>query len=183
MRIPLAGGEPEVVSRVRPLARVLCARPPSNLCAVVEPDDNHEELIITAIDPEKGAGAELARFNLDPTERGWFADLSPDGSRIAALRRPAGPISILSLRDKTSSEIHVKNRTNLHAIHWAADGKALFVGTGFGPGTLLHVDLSGNANVVWDHASPFLSSPSPDGRHLAIADHTMDRNLWMMEDF
>jgi len=69
------------------------------------------------------------------------------------------------------------------AIHWAADGKALFVNTGSGLGTLLYVDLLGNAEILWEHASPVLSSPSPDGRYLAIADHTMDRNLWMMENF
>jgi hypothetical protein len=110
-------------------------------------------------------------------------DLSPDGSRIAALTKPTGPVSILSLRDKTTSEIHVKRWTNLHAVHWTADGKGLFVGVGFGPGKLLYLDSAGNANPLWEHASPFLSTPSPDGRHLAIADHTMDRNLWMLEDF
>ena len=110
-------------------------------------------------------------------------DLSPDGSRIAALMSPTGPISVLSLGQKPITKITVKEWTNLHAIHWAADGKALFVGAGSGPGTLLYVDLFGNAEVLWEHASPYLSSPSPDGRYLAIADHTMDRNLWMMENF
>jgi hypothetical protein len=33
------------------------------------------------------------------------------------------------------------------------------------------------------YASPFLSAVSPDGHYLAIADYTMDRNLWMMENF
>jgi hypothetical protein len=55
--------------------------------------------------------------------------------------------------------------------------KGLFVGTGSGAGTLLYVDLFGNAKTLWEHLSSLLSSPSPDGRHLAIADHTMDRNF------
>jgi Tol biopolymer transport system component len=183
MRVPFAGGEPEVVASVRPDARILCARQPSHLCAIAQPDVNQRQLILTAIDSDKGAGSEIARLDLDPNESGWFVDLSPDGSRIAALMSPAGPISVVSLGHKTVVEIHVKKWTNLHAIHWAAHGKGLFVGTGSEPETLLYVDLLGNAKILWEHASPLLSSPSPDGRHLAIADHTMDRNLWMMENF
>lgn len=183
MRVPFAGGEPEAITSVRPDARILCARPPSQLCAIAQPGVNHTQLILREIDSEKGAGPELARLELDPNESDWFVDLSPDGSRIALMMRPTGPISLLSLRDKTTSEIQVKHWTSLHAIHWAADGKGLFVGSGSGPGTLLYVDLLGNAKILWQHASPLLSTPSPDGRYLAIADHTMDRNLWMIENF
>jgi hypothetical protein len=183
MRVPFAGGEPEAIASVRPDARILCARQPSQLCAIAQPDVNHRQLILTAIDFEKGLGPELARLDLDPKESGWFLDLSPDGARIAALVSPTGPISLLSLGQEPITKITVKEWTNLHSIHWAADGKALFVGAGSGPGTLLYVDLFGNAEVLWEHASPLLSSPSPDGRYLAIADHTMDRNLWMMENF
>jgi hypothetical protein len=39
--------------------------------------------------------------------------------------------------------------------------KGLFVGTGSGAGTLLYVDLSGNAKTLWEHLSSLLSSPSP----------------------
>jgi serine/threonine protein kinase len=183
MRVPFAGGEPEAITSVRPDARILCARQPSQLCAIAQPDSDHRQLILTAIDPEKGAGQEVARLDLDPNESGWFVDLSPDGSRIAALMSPTGPISVLSLEHETITEIRVKKWTNLHAIHWAANGNALFVGTGSGPGALLYVDLLGNAKMLWEHASPLLSSPSPNGRYLAIADHTMDRNLWIMENF
>ena len=183
MRVPFAGGEPEAIASVSPDARILCTRQPSQMCAIAQPDVNHKQLILTSINSEKGTGSEIARLDLDPNESGWFVDLSPDGARIAALTSPAGPISVLSLGHKTIVEIHLKKWTNLHAIHWAADGKGLFVGTGSVPGTLLYVDLLGNAKILWEHASPFLSSPSPDGRHLAIADHTMDRNLWMVENF
>jgi serine/threonine protein kinase len=183
MRMPLAGGEPRFVSTVRFRARIVCARPPSPLCAVAEPDEDHRQLIITAVDAIKGKGSELVRLALDPNEDRWFVDLAPDGEEIAALKHPGGPIYLLSLRSKLMSEIRVKHWTNLRSVRWAADGKGLFVGAGLGPGTLLYVDLAGNASRLWEHASPLLSIASPDGRHLAIADHTMDRNLWMMEDF
>jgi hypothetical protein len=125
----------------------------------------------------------LARLPLDPNETGWSVDLSADGSHIAALKSPTSPISILTLPGKTTTPVAVNDWSNLHSLRWAADGKGLFVGAGFGPGTLLYVDLAGNAMVLWPHASPFRSAPSPDGRHLAISDHTMDRNLWMMDNF
>jgi len=153
------------------------------VCAIAEPDEHHRELIITAVDAVKGKGHELTRFALDPNESGWFVDLSPDGRRLAALRNPDGAISVLSLRTGAANEVHVNGWANLHSVHWAADGKGLFVGAGPESGTLLHVDLAGNATVLWPHASPILSTPSPDGRHLAIADHTMDRNIWMIENF
>jgi len=183
MRIPLSGGEPQFVSTVRFRARIVCARPPSPLCAVAEPDEDYRRLIITAVDAIKGKGPELIRFALDPNEGQWFVDLAPDGEQIAALKYPEGPIYLLSLRSNLMSEIRLKHWTNLRSVRWAADGKGLFVGTGFGPGTLRYVDLAGNPSRLWEHASPLLSIASPDGRHLAIADHTVDRNLWMMEDF
>jgi hypothetical protein len=106
MRVPFAGGEPEAIASVRPDARILCARQPSKWCAIAQPDVNQRQLIITAIDSEKGAGPELARLDLDPNESGWFVDLSPDGSRIAGLMSPAGPISVLSLGHKTGQGVH-----------------------------------------------------------------------------
>jgi DNA-binding winged helix-turn-helix (wHTH) protein len=183
MRMPVNGGKPQLIATVRSDVRIVCARPPSDLCAVAEPDDDHHHVVITAVDAVKGKGPELTRFPLDPNESGWFVDLSPDGRRLAALREPDGSISVLALRTGTMSEIQVNGWTNLHAVHWAADGNSLFVGAGLEPGTLLNVDLAGNAHVVWTHVSPLLSTASPDGRYLAIADHTVDRNIWMIENF
>ena len=89
MRIPLSGGEPQFVSTVRFRARIVCARPPSPLCAVAEPDEDYRRLIITAVDAIKGKGPELIRFALDPNERSvvrrpgtrWRADCSAEASR------------------------------------------------------------------------------------------------------
>ena len=111
-----------------------------------------------------------------------FLDLSPDGTKIVGLKSPADSIFLLSIRDKTTTKIRVKGWNNLHSVRWDANGKGFIVGSGFGP-DLLYVDVVGNAEGVWEHASPFLSAVSPDGHYLAIADHTMDRNLWMMEHF
>jgi serine/threonine protein kinase/DNA-binding winged helix-turn-helix (wHTH) protein len=183
MRIPLAGGEPQMVSMVRADSQVLCARQPASMCALAEPDVNHTHLIIKTLDVLNGPSAELLSLPLDPNERSWSIALSEDGSRIAALKSASSPISIVTVQGQATTQIAVKAWSNLHSLHWAADGKGLFVGAGFGPGTLLYVDLAGNASMLWPHTSPFRSTPSPDGHHLAISDHTMDRNLWTMENF
>ena len=182
-RLLLSGGEPQTVAPVRPNSRIGCARPPSELCVIAEPSEDHKEAVVLSLDSLNGIGPELGRIPLDPNEDAWFLDLSPDGTKIASLKNPSDSISVLSIRDNRTSEIRVKNWNNLHSVRWDAHGKGFFVGAGFGPGILLYVDLAGNAKVLWEHGSPFLSAVSPDGRYLAIADHTMDRNLWMMENF
>ena len=182
-RLPLSGGVPESVVGVRSHSQILCARQPSTLCAIVEPSDDNKEAVVSSIDPVKGKGQELLRVPLDPNQNDWFIDLSPDGTKIAGLRSPGDGIFVLSLGPRGGSTLRVKGWTNLHSVRWSADGKGYFVGSGFGPGTLLHVDLAGNAKVLWEHASPLLLAVSPDGHRLAIADNTIDRNLWMMENF
>jgi Tol biopolymer transport system component len=183
MRVPVAGGASQMVSNVRRNAQVLCARPPSHVCAIAEPTDDQRQLIITELDPMKGRGGTLTRFALDPKDRGWFLDLSPDGTRIAAIRGPSGPIYILPMSGSTpEAELRVKDWTDLRSLNWAADGNSLFVGAG-GDGTILHVDLRGNAAVLQKNAFLFGVKASPDGKHLAIPEHTMDRNLWMLENF
>jgi len=182
-RLPLSSGEPEFVASVRPNSRILCARSLFQLCAIAQPSVDREQAIVSSLDPVKGVGAELTRFPLDPNEDGWFLDLSPDGKKIAELNGPADSISVLPLRGGTTRQLRVKGWTNLHSVRWAADGKGFLVGSGPEPGILLHVDHAGNAKVLWEHASTSLLAVSPDGHHLAIADRTMDRNMWMMENF
>jgi hypothetical protein len=193
MRVPLAGGVSQPVSTAGQHAQIICARIPSQLCAIAEPTSDHRRLVITALEPMKGRGSELTEFSLDPREGAWSVDVSPDGTRIAAITNPAGPIYIRSLRGDAQNQIQVKGWTNLRSLNWAANGDSLFVGTG-GNRTILHVNFRGNASVLQkDILSAAFSDAyaifpayvraSPDGRHLAIAQHTIERNLWMMENF
>ena len=126
-----------MVSRVRANSRILCSRPPAEICAIAQPDVEQTHLIIKSLDAMEGRGTELARLPLDPHETGWSADLSVDGSRIAALKSPTSPISIVNIYDKTTTTIAVKNWSNLRSLRWAANGKGLFVGAGFSPGSLI----------------------------------------------
>jgi serine/threonine protein kinase len=187
MRVAIDGGPSQRLFTARPWSLLNCARSPSDLCAIVEPTDDRKEAVVTAIDLFRGRGPELARFALDPSENGWFADLSPDGTRIATTKTPAGPIDILSLRGRPVQPIRVKDWSNLLEFTWAADGKGLYVVAGLRGGhVLLYVDLQGNAHPLWESAGASgetIAKPSPDGRHLAIQTWTTNGNMWMMENF
>jgi eukaryotic-like serine/threonine-protein kinase len=187
LRVPIAGGSPEVVATTRADGFVLCARAPSNLCAIAESTEDRKRIVFTAFDPVKGRGPEITRFDFDFTaESSQNVALSPDGSRLAVIRSPEGPIHILTLRDQSSKEITVKGWSNLQSVDWNAGGTGLFVSNGIQRGVvLLHVDLQGNAQVLWkNHGfNTTAARPSPDGRHLAILGSTGDNNIWMMENF
>jgi hypothetical protein len=94
----------------------------------------------------------------------------------------------------------VKGWSSLQSVNWAADGKGLFTSSATrGGSALLHLDLQGNAYVLWQQKgsiaewyAPFAPFggpsapgvvPSPDGRHLAIYDWQLSANMWMMENF
>jgi len=156
------------------------------LCTVAEPTEDHKQLIVTAFDPVNGRGAELLRFDLDPREDRWGFDVSNDGSRIAAITGPEGPIHILPLRDQSPQVIQARGLNTMQALHWAADGKGLYVANGVhGESALLYVDLKGNTRALWEnHGGNWaIGLPSLDGRRLAILGSTMKSNIWMMENF
>ena len=188
-RVPIAGGSAAVVSTARPGAKVVCAKSRSDLCAIAEPTGDGKQMVVTAFDPMKGPGRELTRFALDPGSSSWIAELSPDGTRIAALQSPEGPIRMFSLSGQATQEIALdgsKNLRSVHFLHWDVDGRGLFVSDSVPEGgVLLHLDLQGNAQILWkNHGVRWnVGPPSPDGRHLAIMSSPWEGNLWMMENF
>jgi Tol biopolymer transport system component len=207
LRVPITGGRPEQVLRATfydsPQSRTApgCARAPASLCAIAERSSDGKQITFTAFDPLQGRGREITRVEVEPTGRGYVWDLSPDGTRIALLQYygeqsgplPAGKqIRVIALDSQSSQEMVVKGWDNLQSVDWAADGKALFVsGTTPEGSALLHVDLQGNARILWERkggVEPWFALapwavPSPDGRHLAIYDWQLSANMWMMENF
>jgi len=188
MRIPIDGGRAEQVFMAKRDSMLSCAKSPSDLCAIAEPADNRKQMIVTAFDPLKGRLTELNRFDteIDPHLDPLPFDVSPDGTRIATFRSSAGPIYILSQRGQTTQEVQIKGWKNLTFLIWAGDGKGLFVAADNDDpegAALLHVDLNGNANVLWKNRLANFIAPSPDGRHLAFSGTTLDSNIWMIENF
>ena len=146
-------------------------------------------MIITSFDPVKGRGPELSRFDIDPdldlNVDNLLWNISPDGTRLVAARGPEGPIQIRSLLGGPTQVIRAKGLNRMRLLAWAADGKALFVTnvTNSG-GEILHLDLKGNAKVLWKcNSARCFGGPSPDGRHLAIYDWKLSANMWLMENF
>jgi serine/threonine protein kinase len=189
MRVPITGGVPELIFPVREGSASFCARSPSTICAVAEQTEDRKQMIITSFDAVKGRGPELARFDLDPdydtNVNNLLWSISPDGSHIAASSGPADPIQIRSLRGQRSQVIRVKDLDHMRLIVWAPDGNGVFVSAGEKrEAKILHVDLRGNADVLWNCSSDrCFGAPSPDGRHLWVYEWRVNANMWMMENF
>jgi Tol biopolymer transport system component len=201
MRVPTGGGPAQLVltGSAGIIHSFRCARFPSTLCVMAERAMDHKQLVFIALDPMKGRGREVTRFSTSPTPDAEYAwDLSPDGRRIAIVRRSEATIHVLSFGRQTSEEVVGKGLSSLETVDWTADGKGLFVSTiGEGGSSLFHVDLRGNAHRLWESkgaVEPSITAfvggplvpwavPSPDGHHLAICEWNLGANMWMMENF
>jgi eukaryotic-like serine/threonine-protein kinase len=187
MRIPIAGGSPELIFTASPGSQISCASPAKNLCVIAETTEDRKHLIVTAFDSVKGRGLELLRFDTDPNLQDPYClcEISPDGSRLAVRQGDDGPIQILSLHGQRQQVIEPKG-LRIRDYYWTADGKGLYVSSTLrGNTALLHVDLQGNTHVLWVNPGNSFTwgIPSPDGRHLAILGWTQNSNMWMMENF
>jgi serine/threonine protein kinase/Tol biopolymer transport system component len=187
MRIPLAGGSPESVTTAlaNPTTGIVCARPPSDLCVLGEKSEDRKHLIFASIDPLRGRGPELARFDLDPNIEFIAFDVSPDGTQLAISGNPKGPIYILPLHGGKAQVIQARFN-DMQPFFWARDGKGFYIADRTKRGAVLsYMNLHGNAHILWEiPGSPWTyARPSPDGRHLAIATSSISNNLWMMENF
>jgi len=187
MRIPLAGGSPELVTTAvaDPMTRIRCARPPSYVCVLGERSEDRKHLLFASIDPLRGRGPELARFDLDPNIEFSTFDVSPDGTQLAISGNPQGPIYILPLHGGKAQVIQARFN-DMQPFFWARDGKGLYIADRTKRGAVLsYMNLHGNAHILWEiPGSPWTyARPSPDGRHLAVATSSISNNMWMMENF
>jgi serine/threonine protein kinase len=204
VRVPIAGGQPQLVLRAEApsYSGLRCARAPATLCVIAERSTDRRQLVFTAFDPLTSRKQELARFDIDPaTDITYVWDLAPDGTRIALVKFSEGRIRIVPLSHQPPYDIVVKGWKNLQSVDWAADGRGFFVSSlRTRSSTLLHVDLQGNARLLWEQKgsispagrpwdqplggpSASWAVPSPDGRHLAIYDWKLSANMWMMENY
>jgi len=189
VRIPIAGGAPETILQLSRPAPFSCARPPSNMCVIAEVSDDRKRMIVSALDPIKGRGSELAWFDLD-RDVDVFVDnllcaISPDGTRLAITRSPESRIEIYSLRGKLTQIIASKALGKLVGIRWSANGSGFFATRRAQGGfELVHIDLKGTTQSLYKCTGwGCFASPSPDGRHMAILDNRQSMNMWMMENF
>jgi serine/threonine protein kinase len=182
LRVPMTGGPEELIARdIWDLTS--CAAPSIPVCAYAKKENN--ELIFTSFDPQLKR-RELGRFTMDPNLKenyGWM--LSPDATRIAIMQPNTGNIDLLNLKTQALQHIIVKHWNNLVSIDWAAGSKGFFM-TSLQPGAvLLHIDLRGNAHVLWEPMGErsVWALHSPDGKHVAMPFFYDNVNVWMMENF
>ena len=181
LRVPMTGGPEELITRDI-YNTPHCAAPSTPLCVYSKKENN--ELIFTSFDPQLQQGRELGRFTMDP--KGYFDwTLSPDATRIAIMQVNTGNIYLLNLKTQALQHIIVKRWNNLVNMDWTADGEGLFM-TSLQPGAvLLHIDLHGNAQVLWEPHGTHMAwaAPSPDGKHVAMPLFSTNVNVWMVENF
>ena len=190
MRIPVAGGPPQLVLETKGLTNEQCARLPSTLCLYSVSEE--KRLAFISFDPLHGKGKEVAHIDDDlPYSFNWT--LSPDGSTLAIakankldiLTQPV--IRLLTLKDGKERSISLKDWSSINSLDWAADGKSLWVSASINTGTnaMLNVDLQGRARPVWEQTKMYVgwAIPSPDGRYVALLQASGNSNVWMVENF
>ncbi|MBV9296690.1 MAG: serine/threonine-protein kinase, partial [Acidobacteriaceae bacterium] len=154
MRIPVGGGALQAVLEIRGHdLDYSCARAPASLCVVIEESQDRKQMTLTSFDPLKGRGKVLRTIQADPTAQ-FVDELSPDGNIFAFAKsdEPEIHIRLLSLSGGSDREIAVKGWPNITGLNWSPDGKGTYCWSASGQGgTLLYVDLNGNARVLWQY--------------------------------
>lgn len=194
MRIPVAGGPPQLVLETRGLTNEQCARLPSTLCLYSVAEE--KRLVFMSFDPLRGNAQEVAHVDDDlPYSYNWT--LSPDGSTLAIAKankldivtQPV--IRLLNLKDGKENgnerRIDLKDWSSVNSLDWKADGKGLWVSASTNAGTnaMLSVDLQGRVRPAWEQTKMYIgwAIPSPDGRYVALLQASGNSNVWMVEDF
>jgi Tol biopolymer transport system component/DNA-binding winged helix-turn-helix (wHTH) protein len=188
MRVPLAGGTPQVILAETGINNFQCARSPSRLCVFSAYTPDH--LAFFSFDPATGEKVPLTRIE-DPE---WYLQnwtLSPDGSTLALAKKHLIPgladIRLFSVATGKDRMLTLQSWTGIACLDWAADGRSLWVvaSSPTGVPTLLHVDMRGKARPVLEESEKDLgwAIPSPDGRHLAIWEASGSSNAWLLEGF
>ena len=182
-KVPISGGLPQLVMKVALYDIPRCARAPATICAVAA--KNNDELIFTGFDVIRGTRTELARLKIDDPDKVYTWDLSPDGARIAILKRGTSEIHVFSLRTHTEQKITVKGWDGLQGLDWASDGRGIFTSSLTAGSVLLHTDLQGNARALWEPKGDGIAwtVSSPDGHHVAMPGFGLSSNIWEIQNF
>jgi Tol biopolymer transport system component len=183
MRVPVEGGPAQAVLTTHLMDTVRCA-PLANLCGIAERNSDQKQIVFTALDLLKGRGRELARLDVD-AKLFYLWDISPDGRRIAVLYPLPGHVVIVPIvGNGPKQEFTIRGWQQLGSFDWAADGKGFFTSSTTTTGTaLLHIDLAGDAQVLWEvkGGTSAWAVPSPDGRRLVISAFVINGNIWTIE--
>jgi len=179
MRVPAAGGSPELVLQM-PASAHFDFRCPLKSGACVLSQDQGNEILFYPLDPVRGKEDRLLGKRVR-SNWGYVWDVSPDGSSVAAVDAHS---SVLTLSGGAWHELPLDERWGgLASIAWTADGKGFFVTSS--KYDLFHVTTAGKVHVLaHNDFSQWLEHPvvSPDGKYLAFQAQTNNFNAWMIEN-
>jgi DNA-binding winged helix-turn-helix (wHTH) protein/Tol biopolymer transport system component len=184
MRLPVAGGPPQLVLRDIALGNYQCARLPSTLCIGTKFEKNGT--VFFSFDPVGGIGHELTKLSGLPHD--W--SLSPDGRTLADLPH-VHSIHFLSVENGAVKEDRTVtlNEWEVNNGDWNADGSGLLIPslTPTGTPVILEVNKAGRVSVVLegDANTPFeFMIQAPDGHHGILGALVRgDNNAWMVDNF
>ena len=184
MRLPVAGGAPQLVLQESGIINYQCARLPSTLCVLsrIQGTDH----IFLAFDIKHGIGQELLRTSDGPND--W--SLSPDGKKLAVFPGDHR-IRFFSVENGAAREVYPITLKDWWVQNgdWSADSRAVQIQslTPEGIPVILEANMTGKASVVLKgtaNTTFWAMLPSPDGRH-GILDVEVpgDNNAWMADKF
>ena len=131
----------------------------------MQQSEDRKQMIVSILDPRKGRGPELFRFDFDREltllELPPYV-ISPDGTRLVIARSPESPIEIRSLHGQLIRTIPSQSVGVLTWLTWSADQKGFFVsGKGQGGDQLLYLDFQGKRDISAElRRKRYLSRPS-----------------------
>jgi Tol biopolymer transport system component len=182
MRVPVAGGAPEVVLPATDINSEFRCGLRSSRC-VLRTVEN-DQFVFYELDALRGKGRELARTAWTPLVVGDW-DVSPDGTQVAIPNHDPrdARLRLVDLEAKGVGEktVTLTGLQNLSGVVWAADGKGWYVSvyTEFG-GLLTYVDLKDRIANLVESRNPSYAVPSADGRHIAFPQWSVSSNAWRL---
>jgi Tol biopolymer transport system component/DNA-binding winged helix-turn-helix (wHTH) protein len=140
MRMPLAGGTPQLVLQADGVDNFQCARLPSTLCIFGK--SAGEVVHLYTFDPVSGKHSEFMKAELG---RKYNWSLSPDGSTLALARYRQTQIELVSMRGGARRTLKVQSWPGVASLDWAADSQSLWASSLASDGmqALLNIDLHG----------------------------------------
>jgi len=185
MRMPLAGGCPQVIAKANWISNHQCARAPATVCiySVIREND----ITFFSFDPFLGQSSQVLHIK-DDLAKLYNWSLSPDGTLLATAKGKWGAedvqVHLVSLKGSPDRWIRVEGWPGLASLDWAADSKSLWAATvGDKENALLRIDLQGTVHTVWRPKKVRVgwAIPSRDGKSLGLDVNSTSANVWMLD--
>lgn len=186
MSTPLSGGPRVLLLQGR--YSYECGHAPGSPCVMAElqPDN---QLVFYNLDPAKGKGAEIARFQ-DYKSQGEHWSLSPQGTQVVVAGPSPQMIRVLNVEDRkaTTWPVHIPETEWVKSVGWSADARQLLaILASDSTFKLVNLDASGRCTVLYQVPTDrgWLNGPiaSPDGRFLAFTQRSYMSDLVLLENF